>query len=135
MAVDREEGFIDIDLEDPAIDEDRKPLPTGVGPPMRIKTAEMKKKEGSQFPYIAVMMQPETGDPKIDRRKFFTNLTLHPDMRWQLRDFCRAIGASTSRPNYKEWVDKMVRPTLGQEPSFRDPETLVNVVKSPFHSV
>jgi hypothetical protein len=130
---DFDEGYIDINLDD--VDDGREPLPDGLGPICRVLKAEKQHKEGSEYPYISVTLQPDTGDAKLDKRQLFLNLSFHPKALWNMKLFCKAVKGSTSRPNFKEWVDKKLRPTLGIVPSFKDPEQKVNEVKPPYHSV
>jgi hypothetical protein len=130
---DFDEGYIDINLDEEV--EEWQPFADGPGPICKVATAEKKHKEGSMYPYIAVVLNPYTGDAKTDKRKLYLNLSYHPEALWNMKAFCKALKVSTSRPNYKEWIDKTFRPTLGIVPSQKDPEQKVNEVKPPYHSV
>lgn len=83
---------IDVNLDSEAIEESRKPIPDKPTN-FRVAVAERKvKDEAGKFPFIKLTIQPETGDEKVDRRKFFFNASFHPDMLWQMKEIRSACG-------------------------------------------
>lgn len=129
---------INVDLDSDEIDEGQRPIPD-VATNFVVRSAERKRKEGSDFPYVALTVSPETGDPKKDRRKFFVNLSFHPDMLWQTKEFRRGCQMDLrvnardllKNPNSdQDYVGHRFScvPTIKSHPS--DPERKINELKN-----
>lgn len=84
------EEFINVNLED--VDDGREPIPDGVYHTV-IKTVEMRKKEGGEYPYFNVEMKPAPGsvDPKLQNKSLFLTLSLHPKALWNMKAFFKAL--------------------------------------------
>lgn len=141
MSEDLYEG-IDVNLDSEVLDENRQPLPD-VATNFVVRSAERKRKEGGKFPYVALVLSPDSQDPKVARRKLFLNLTFHPDMLWQMRDFRKACGMETSvsakvlvnNPNSdQDYVGRRFSCVPKIVPSQKDPDRKVNEISGPFRS-
>ena len=98
------------------------------------KDTEKKQKEGSPYPYLNVSMQHADGKEEC-KGQIFLVLSFHPNALWNLKDFLKKAKVNWTKQgfNYSDLVGKTLRVTTGIEPSQRDPEVIVTVVKPPYH--
>jgi len=139
--VDPYEG-IDVNLDGEALEEARKPIPD-VATNFRVTVADRKQKEDSKFPYVALTIQPNSTDEKLARRKFFLNLSFHPEMLWQMKDFRKACGLDIhvdarallkNRNSDQDYVGCGFScvPKIKSHPN--DPDRKINEINGPFRS-
>lgn len=132
---------IDVNLDSEAIEESRKPIPDKPTN-FRVSAAERAvKDEPGKFPYIKFTLQPKTGDEKIDRRKFFFNMSFHPDMLWQMKEFRSACGLDTNvsardllkdRNSDQQYVGCSLSTVPKIKSHQNDPDRKVNDIVGPF---
>ena len=127
-----EQDFININLDD-VPDTGFPPWPEGVQS-VRVVKVEKKQKEGSPYPYLNVSMQHADGKEEC-KGQIFLVLSFHPNALWNLKDFLKKAKVNWTKQgfNYSDLVGKTLRVTTGIEPSQRDPETIITVVKPPYH--
>jgi len=127
-----EQDFININLDD-VPDTGFPPRPEGVQS-VRVVKVEKKQKEGSPYPYLNVSMQHADGKEDC-KGQIFLVLSFHPNALWNLKDFLKKAKVNWTKQgfNYSDLVGKTLRVTTGIEPSQRDPEVIVTVVKPPYH--
>jgi hypothetical protein len=124
------EQFIDISLEDapdgPTVLPDKMTK-------FRITSASKKQKEGSAYPYCAIQAQPfDTGDPNLDKKKVFLNLSYHPEMIWMLKDLHKAAGIPLKGFDDNSYIGK----EFGAIPKIKGTGAdKQNEIKPPFHSI
>jgi len=82
-----DDGFININLDD--VDDGSEPIPAGTQL-CRIKSAERKHKDGSEYPYIEVRLNPLEVEDKFLRRVLFLTLSFHPNAQWNMKRFMKA---------------------------------------------
>jgi len=131
---------VDVNLDSSELDANRQPLPD-VSTNFVVRSAERKRKDGSEWPYIALVVSPVSDDPKVSRRKLFLNLTFHPEMLWQMRDFRKSCGLALSvnagqllkNPNSdQEYVGCKFSCVPKIVKSFRNPDEKTNEISAPF---
>lgn len=84
-----EDEFIDLDLTD--VDDGTDPIPAAQTL-FRVKSITPKHKEGSDYPYLSVAMNP-IGVPGKEKRTIWLNLSKHPNALWNMKAFFKACKA------------------------------------------
>lgn len=125
-----QEGLINLNLE--GVDDGSDPLPEGLRL-MRIKSADRKHKEGSEYPYIEVRMNP-LDLPGSEKRSVRLTLSFHPDAQWNLKRFVKAAGIPFNAAGFymEDFVGKELYVTLKITPDRNDPEIKRNEVGPPY---
>src|SRR6266852_2704899 len=90
------EGFINLNLD--GVDDGSEPIPDGVHL-VRVKSAERKHKEGSDYPYIDTRMTP-LDVPGMEKRSLRLTLSFHPDALWNLKRFMKAARIEWSSDGF-----------------------------------
>ena len=92
---------------------------------LRIKSCELKQKEGSEFGYLAWVL--EFADPNVRGVEkdnagnalkvggIFENTSLKPDAQFRLRDLCEAIGRTWGDFDTTEAIAQELRAKVGIE--------------------
>lgn len=139
------EEFIDINLD--AVDDGFDPMPSKLYL-TKIKSAEHRHKEGSEYPYINVVLQPLEVEEKFQNRNLFLTLSYHPKALWNMKLFTKMFGIPQSangksgfyiKPDadgkkmYPDFEGKEGWVTVGIEKSNQDPDRQVNTVSNPYH--
>lgn len=100
-----EEEFIDLDLTD--VDDGTDPIPAATTL-CKVKSVAPKHKEGSEFPYLDVRLNP-IGVPGKEKRTLFLSLSKHPNALWNMKGFAKACKAyDNGKILWKEFVGKEV---------------------------
>ena len=105
-----EQEFIDLDLGD--VDDGTDPLPAAVTL-MKVKSITPKHKEGSDYPYLSVVLNP-IGVPGKEKRSIWMNLSKNPSALWNMKAFakaCKCYG-SDGKIDLKGMVGREVFVTL-----------------------
>jgi hypothetical protein len=79
--------FINLDLTD--VDDGSEPLPTGQTH-FRIKSATKKHKEGSEYPYVELRLNPLNIAGR-EKRSLPLRLSFHPDAVWNMKRLFKAV--------------------------------------------
>lgn len=118
-----EDYLIDIDLDE--VDDQIEPIPDG-SLMVRVKSIIKKHKQGSEYPYFEVTMNPV--DAPFQNRNIWLNLSMHPKALWNFKAFAKATGLPSKRPNIMDAKDKVLRIKTTIEPSKKNPDRKVNEV-------
>lgn len=86
--------YINVDLDE--LKDDGTPLPQ-TPTKFVVYTAQMKKKAGSQYPYLEVVANPII-DGKLSERRIWTNLTFHPGFVRHVKNFFQKVLGATRIP-------------------------------------
>lgn len=128
MALD---DYIDLDLTD--VDTNREPIPS-VLTTFIIAAAERLHKEGADWPYIKLTLSPQTGEPKVDRRKLFLNLSFHPGARWNMKLLHEAVKLPMKGFRVADYLGRKFSCTPKIVASNRDPQQKVNEISPPYYA-
>ena len=126
-----EEGFININLEE--VDDGSDPIPAGLQR-VRVKSAQKKHKDGSDYPYIDVRLTPLEAGEKFANRTLFLTLSFHPQAMWNMKLFMKKarIPFDTSGFSIDDFPGKEVFVTVNHKPNTNDPESVRAEVNPPY---
>jgi hypothetical protein len=123
--------FININLDD--VDDGSDPIPAGLQL-VRVKSAQKKHKEGSEYPYIDVRLSPLEVEDKFRNRQLFLTLSFHPAAQWNLKRFMKAARIEFGQQGFhlQDMVGKEVYVTVKHEPDQSDPSAIRASVTPPY---
>lgn len=123
-----EAGLINLNLE--GVDDGSDPLPEGLRL-VRIRSAE--RKDGKQYPYIEVRMNP-LDLPGSEKRTVRLTLSFHPDAQWNLKRFVKAARIPFGPEGFhlEDFIGKELYVSLKIVPDRDDPEIKRNDVGPPY---
>ena len=126
-----DEGLINLDLGD--IDDGSDPVPEGLHL-VRIKSAQKKHKEGSEYAYIDTRLSPLDAGDKFIRRQLFLTLSFHPAALWNLKRFIKAadIPFGSTGFHLEDFIGKELFVTVKHEPDINDPSSVRATVSPPY---
>jgi len=126
-----EADFIQINLDD--VDDGSDPIPAGLQL-CRVKSAQKKHKEGSEYPYIDVRLTPLEVDEKFRNRQLFLTLSFHPNAMWNMKRFLKAaqIPFNTSGFHVEDFAGREVYVTVNHKPDNADPTAIRAEVNPPY---
>jgi|SRR5215467_554132 len=123
-------AVININLDD--VDDGSDPVPEGQHL-VRIKSAEAKHKEGSEYPYILVTMNPLDADPKFEKRNLRLTLSHHPNALWNMKRFLKAAGIEFETGiDTDDFPNKELFVTVKCTPNPDDPQMIRNEISPPY---
>lgn len=124
--------FININLSD--VDDGSEPLPEGPRHCI-IRTAEKKHKQGSEYPYILVQMNP-LDLPGSEKRKLRLNLSYNPAALWNMKRFLKALRIDTDKGfSLSDLIGKEVVVSVKIVPDANDDTIRRNEVNPPYTKV
>jgi hypothetical protein len=125
------EDFININLD--AVDDGSDPIPAGLQL-CRIRSAQRKHKEGSEYPYIDVRLSPLEVEEKFQNRQLFLTLSFHPNAQWNLKRFMKAaqISWDTKGFHLEDFLGKELYVTVNHSPDRSDPSAIRAEVAPPY---
>jgi len=123
--------FININLDD--VDDGSDPIPAGLRL-CRVKSAQKKHKEGSEYPYIDVRLNPLDTDEKFLRRILFLTLSFHPNAMWNMKRFLKAAQVPFDDKGFhiEDILGKEVYVTVNHKPDTSDPSAIKAEVNPPY---
>ena len=123
--------FININLDD--VDDGTDPIPAGLQL-CRIKSAQKKHKEGSEYPYIDVRLSPLEVEDKFLRRQLFLTLSFHPNAQWNMKRFMKAAKIEWGERGFsiQDFPGKELFVTVKHEPDQNDPNAIRASVTPPY---
>ena len=123
--------FININLED--VDDGSDPVPAGLQL-CRIKSAQRKHKEGSEYPYIDVRLSPLEVEEKFQRRQLFLTLSFHPNAQWNMKRFMKAaqIEYAANGFHIADFAGKELYVTVKHAPDQNDQSAIRAEVSPPY---
>lgn len=123
--------FININLND--VDDGTDPVPAGLHL-CRIKSAQKKHKEGSEFPYIDVRLNPLDAGEKFLNRVLFLTLSFHPAALWNMKRFIKntTIEFGDEGFHIEDFPGKEVFITVTHKPDQNDPNSVRAEVGPPY---
>jgi hypothetical protein len=123
--------FININLD--AVDDGSDPIPAGLQL-CRVKSAQKKHKEGSEYPYIDVRLSPLEVEDKFKNRQLFLTLSFHPAAQWNLKRFMKAgrIEFGANGFHLQDMVGKELYVTVTHSPDRNDPSAIRAEVTPPY---
>ena len=123
--------YININLDD--VDDGSDPIPAGVQL-CRVKSAQKKHKEGSEYPYIDVRLSPLEAGDKFVKRTLFLTLSFHPNALWNMKRFLKAarIEAGDKGFHIQDMPGKEVYVTVKHSPDQNDPTAIRAEVTPPY---
>jgi hypothetical protein len=123
--------YININLDD--VDDGSAPIPAGLQL-VRVKSAQKKHKEGSEYPYIDVRLQPLEVEEKFKNRVLFLTLSFHPSAMWNMKRFMKAasIEYSASGFHLQDFPNKELYVTVNHKPDQSDPTAIRAEVNPPY---
>jgi len=126
-------AFININLED--VDDGSEPFPEGTHL-VRVKSAQHKHKEGSEYPYIEVRMNALDVDDKFTKRDLRLTLSFHPNAMWNMKRFVSKAGIPWDARGIDsdDFVGKELFVTIKNRPDNDDP-TMTRTDIGPPYSV
>jgi len=126
-----DEGFININMDD--VDDGSDPIPAGLRL-VRVKSAQKKHKEGSEFPYIDVRLSPLDVEDKFLKRQLFLTLSFHPNAMWNMKRFMKTAGiqAGSNGFHLEDFIGKELYVTVKHAPDRDDPEAVRAEVSVPY---
>jgi hypothetical protein len=126
-----EAGFININLDD--VDDGTDPIPAGLRL-VRIKSAQKKHKEGSEYPYIDVRLNPLDVDEKFQKRQLFLTLSFHPQAMWNMKLFMKKARIPWTDDGFslEDFLGKELFVTVNHKPDQNDPEAVRAEVNPPY---
>ena len=126
-----DEGFININLED--VDDGSDPIPAGLQK-VRVKSAQKKHKDGSDYPYIDVRLSPLEAGEKFENRQLFLTLSFHPQAMWNMKLFMKKARIPFDEKGFhiEDFVGKEVFVTVNHKPNQNDPEAVRAEVNPPY---
>jgi hypothetical protein len=126
-----DDSFININLDD--VDDGTDPVPAGLRL-TRIKSAQKKHKEGSDYPYIDVRLTPLDVDEKFQKRLLFLTLSFHPNAMWNMKRFLKAAKIEHGENGFhlEDFAGKEVFVTVNHKPDNSDPTAIRAEVNPPY---
>ena len=126
-----DEGFININLDD--VDDGSAPVPAGLQL-CRVKSAQRKHKEGSEYPYIDVRLSPLEVDEKFRNRVLFLTLSFHPAAMWNMKRLMKAAGIPFEAKGFsiQDFAGKEVYVTVNHKPDPSDPSAIRAEINPPY---
>jgi hypothetical protein len=123
--------FININLDD--VDDGSDPIPAGLRL-VRVKSAQRKHKEGSEYPYIDVRLSPLDVEDKFLKRQLFLTLSFHPGAMWNMKRFIKAAGIPTGPEGFslEDFIGKELFVTVKHAPNQADPDAVRAEVNPPY---
>lgn len=123
--------FININLDD--VDDGSDPVPAGLQL-CRVKSAQKKHKEGSEYPYIDVRLNPLETEEKFRNRVLFLTLSFHPAAQWNLKRFMKAAQIDWDPKGFhlEDFPGKEVYVTVKHSPDSSDPNAIRAEVTPPY---
>lgn len=126
-----EADFININLDD--VDDGSDPVPAGLQL-CRVKSAQKKHKEGSEYPYIDVRLSPLEVEEKFQKRQLFLTLSFHPAAMWNMKRFMKAAKIPYDAKGFhiEDFPGKEVYVTVNHKPDTSDPTAIRAEVNPPY---
>lgn len=126
-----DEGFININMDE--VDDGSDPIPAGLRL-VRVKSAQKKHKEGSEFPYLDVRLSPLDAGDKFLKRQLFLTLSFHPNAMWNMKRFLKAAAIPTGPNGFhlEDFTGKELFVTVTHSPDRNDPEAIRAEVSVPY---
>ena len=123
--------FININLDE--VDDGSDPVPAGLQL-VRVKSAQKKHKEGSEYPYIDVRLTPLEVEEKFQRRTLFLTLSFHPAAVWNMKRFMKAAGIEHGPNGFhlQDFPNKEVYVTVNHKADPSDPTSIRAEVNPPY---
>lgn len=124
------EEFININLD--GVDDGSDPLPEGPRL-VRVKSAERKHKEGSEYPYILVGMNP-LDLPGSEKRTIRLVLSYHPEALWNMKRFIKTAKIPFDGKGFhlEDFLGKELYVTLKVTPDRNDSSIMRNEISPPY---
>jgi hypothetical protein len=126
-----QQDFININLED--VDDGSDPIPAGLQL-VRVKSAQKKHKEGSEYPYIDVRLTPLEVEEKFQRRQLFLTLSFHPNALWNMKRFMKAAKIEFEGKGFsiQDFPGKELYVTVAHKPDQNDQSAIRAEVSPPY---
>jgi|SRR5215471_3255678 len=126
-----EPGFININLDD--VDDGSDPVPAGLTH-VRVKSAQKKQKEGSEYPYIQVVLNPLDVEEKFLKRNLMLTLSFHPQAMWNMKLFMKKARIPYTEEGFHvdDFIGKELFVTVNHKPDQNDPESIRAEVNPPY---
>lgn len=126
-----DDDFININLDD--VDDGSDPVPAGLQL-VRVKSAQKKHKEGSEYPYIDVRLSPLEAGDKFAHRQLFLTLSFHPNAQWNLKRFMKAaqIEFGANGFHIEDFIGKELYVTVTHKPDNNDQSAIRAEVGPPY---
>jgi len=126
-----EPGFININLDD--VDDGTDPIPAGLQR-VRVKSAQKKHKDGSEYPYIDVRLSPLEAGAKYEKRQLFLTLSFHPQAMWNMKLFVKKarIPYDSNGFSIEDFPGHELFVTVNHKPDPNDPESVRAEVGPPY---
>jgi len=126
-----EPGYININLDD--VDDGSDPIPAGLTK-FRVKSAQKKHKEGSEYPYIAVILNPLDVDEKFAKRNVPLTLSFHPQAMWNMKLFMKKARVPWTDDGFHidDFMGKEIFATVTHKPDQNDPEAIRAEINPPY---
>ncbi|GEM_PF-6535921 len=123
--------FININLD--SVDDGSDPIPAGLQL-CRVKSAQKKHKQGSEFPYIDVRLNPLEAGEKFDNRQLFLTLSFHPNAQWNMKRFMKAFQVPFDERGFhvEDFAGKEGYVTVKHTPDQNDPSAIRAEVNPPY---
>jgi hypothetical protein len=123
--------FININLE--GVDDGGDPIPAGLQL-CRVKSAARKHKQGSEYPYIDVRLNPLEAGEKFMNRQLFLTLSFHPNAMWNMKRFMKAAQVPFDEKGFhiEDFAGKEVYVTVTHKPDTNDPDAIRAEVSPPY---
>ena len=123
--------FININLDD--VDDGSDPIPAGLQL-CRIKSGQKKHKQGSEYPYIDVRLNPLEAGEKFQNRQLFLTLSFHPNAMWNMKRFMKAAQIPFDNKGFhiEDFPGKEVYVTVKHSPDQSDPDAIRAEVTPPY---
>lgn len=123
--------FININLD--SVDDGSDPVPAGLQL-CRIKSAQKKHKQGSEFPYIDVRLSPLEAGEKFNNRQLFLTLSFHPSAQWNMKRFMKAFQIDWNESGFhiQDFPGKEGYVTVNHKPDQSDPSAIRAEVNPPY---
>lgn len=123
--------LININLDD--VDDGTDPIPAGLRL-VRIKSAQKKHKEGSEYPYIQVAMNPLDTEEKFLKRQLTLTLSFHPQAVWNMKRFMKAAEIPWTEDGFhlEDFIGREIHVTVNHKPDVTDPNSIRAEVNPPY---
>jgi len=123
--------FININMDE--VDDGSDPIPAGLRH-VRVKSAQRKHKEGSEYPYIDVRLSPLDAGEKFEKRQLFLTLSFHPNAMWNMKRFMKAAQIPTNAEGFhlEDFIGKELYVTVTHAPDRNDPDAIRAEVSVPY---
>jgi hypothetical protein len=123
--------LININLDD--VDDGGDPIPAGLRL-VRVKSAQKKHKEGSEYPYIQVQLNPLDAGDKFAKRVLTLTLSFHPQAVWNMKRFMKTAEIPWDKSGFhlEDFLGKELHVTVTHKPDVNDPDAIRADVSPPY---